>query len=55
MGLTDEMMRLCSELCVRAALRVMGGEIPDSVINKAVLDNPKLRAKLDGFRQRYGG
>ena len=55
LGITDEMMRLCSEWCVKAALRVMGGEVPDSVINKAVLDSPKLAAKLDGFRQRYGG
>ena len=55
MGLTDEMVRLCSELCVKAALDVQAGRVPDSVINKQVLDTQRLRDKLDAYRQAYAG
>ena len=54
MGYTDEMVRLCSELCVEAALRVRCGEAPASVINRAVLDTPRLKAKMDAYRQLSG-
>ena len=54
LGVTDEMIRLCSELCVEGTLDVMRGEAPVSVINRAVLDSPRLQAKLDAYRQRYG-
>lgn len=54
-GVTDEMVRLCSEMCVKAALDVMQAVTPASVINRAVLDSPKLKAKLAAYRQRFGG
>lgn len=54
LGITDEMIRLCSEMCVDAALGVMRGKVPESVINRAVLDKPQLTAKLEAYRQRYG-
>ena len=54
LGYTDEMIRLCSELCAEGALAVMRGEAPVSVINKAVLDSPKLQEKLEAYRRLYG-
>jgi D-3-phosphoglycerate dehydrogenase len=50
MGYTDEMVRLCSELCVEAALRVRAGQVPASVINRTVLDRANLKAKMDAYR-----
>ena len=54
-GITDEMMRGCSEGCVEAVLAVMRGEVPDFVINRDVLDRPALRTKLESFQARYSG
>jgi phosphoglycerate dehydrogenase-like enzyme len=54
LGYTDEMIRLCSELCVEAAIKVRRGEEPDSVINRSVLESAKLKAKMEGYRQRGG-
>ena len=51
LGYTDEMIRLCSELCVAAVLDVRRGTAPDSVINRAVLDSAKLQGKLDVYRR----
>lgn len=51
LGYTDEMIRLCSEMCVAATLDVRRGAAPDSVINRAVLESPKLQAKLDAYRR----
>lgn len=51
LGYTDEMIRLCSELCVEAALKVRRGEEPTSVINRAVLASPQLKAKMDAYRR----
>ncbi len=53
MGLTDEMQRLCSEKCVQAALDVMRGNRPESVINRAVLDEQKLKTKLQRYRDQF--
>lgn len=53
MGLTDEMQRLCSEKCVQAALDVMRGNRPVSVINRAVLDEQKLKTKLQRYRDQF--
>ena len=33
----------------------MRGEVPRGVVNRAVLDNPAWRQRLDGYRQRFGG
>ena len=54
LGITDQMIRLGSELCAESALDVRRGEAPVSVVNRAVLDSSKLKAKLDAYRQRYG-
>jgi len=54
MGFTDEMVQLCSNGCVNAAMAVRQGDRPDSVINRNVLETPKLKAKLQAYRQRYG-
>ena len=48
---TDEMIRLCSEGCVNAALAVRQGRHPDSVINRAVLGTAQLEAKLAAYRR----
>ena len=53
LGYTDEMIRLCSELCVEAALKVRRGEEPASVINREVLDSAKLKARMESY-QRTG-
>ena len=51
--MTDEMRRLCAELCAKAALDVHGGEVPASVINRTVLETPKWQAKLAGYRNQH--
>ena len=53
LGITDELVRGCSELCVQAALDVMQGNCPESVINRDVLDHLGLREKLERYRNRY--
>ena len=53
LGHTVEMVNQCSEMCVAGILAVVRGEEPDNVINRAVLDRPKLKAKLEAFRQRF--
>ncbi len=52
LGYTDEMIRLCSELCVEAALKVRRGEEPASVINREVLDSAKLKARMESYRRQ---
>ena len=54
LGITDEMMRRCSELCVQGTLDVMRGEAPASVINRAVLQDRKLQDKLAAYRSKFG-
>ena len=51
---TDEMLQLCGDMCVAAALAVMRGQVPDSVINPDVLDNALLKQKLQRYGERYG-
>ena len=53
LGYTDEMIRLCSELCVEAALKVRRGEEPASVINRAVLDSDRLLVKMRVYRESF--
>ena len=53
LGVTDEMIRLCSELCFQAAMDVMEGNPPESVINRDVLDRPGLKEKLNRYQQRF--
>jgi D-3-phosphoglycerate dehydrogenase len=52
LGYTDEMIRLCSELCVEAALKVRRGEEPASVINREVLQSTKLQGKMEKYREQ---
>ena len=48
------MIRLCSELCVKATLDIRRGEVPDSVINREVLEGAVLKGKLAGYRATNG-
>ena len=54
LGYTDEMIRLCSDLCVTATLDIWRGEVPDSVINRAVLEGEILQEKLEAHRALEG-
>ena len=39
---------------VKAVLDVMKGEVPRGVVNRAVLDAPRFKARLESFKARYG-
>jgi phosphoglycerate dehydrogenase-like enzyme len=39
---------------VKAVLDVMKGEVPRGVVNRAVLDLPRFKARLEAFKARYG-
>ena len=39
---------------VKAVLDVMKGEVPRGVVNRAVLDAPRFKARLEAFKARYG-
>jgi lactate dehydrogenase-like 2-hydroxyacid dehydrogenase len=39
---------------VKAVLDVMKGEVPRGVVNRAVLDSPRFKARLEAFKARYG-
>ena len=39
---------------VKAVLDVMKGEVPRGVVNRAVLDSPRFKARLEAFKVRYG-
>lgn len=54
LAITDEMVQSCNELTLAAALAVMRGELPDSVINRPVLDSPKLQARLKAYSAACG-
>ena len=53
LGMSDEMVRLCSELCVEGALDIMQGRPPGNVINREVLEDPRVQARLESFRKRF--
>ncbi|MDP7398593.1 MAG: NAD(P)-dependent oxidoreductase, partial [Lentisphaeria bacterium] len=53
LGHTVEMVNQCSEMCVAGVWAVARGQAPGGVVNRAVLDRPKLKAKLEAFRQRF--
>ena len=54
LGYSDEMIRLCSELCVQGSLDIMAGRAPASVINRTVLEAPRLQVKLAAYRRQFG-
>jgi D-3-phosphoglycerate dehydrogenase len=39
---------------VRAVLEVQRGQVPRGVVNREVLDDPRWRARLEGYRRRLG-
>jgi phosphoglycerate dehydrogenase-like enzyme len=39
---------------VKAVLDVMKGEVPRGVVNRAVVDGPRFKARLEAFKARYG-
>jgi len=53
LGTTDEMLRLCSELCVEAALDIQHGRVPRNVINKEVLDTELLKERQANLARRF--
>ena len=54
LGNTDEMLRLCSELCVEAALDIQQGRVPRNVINKEVLETELLKERQADLARRFG-
>ena len=40
---------------VRAVLDVQHGRVPRGVVNRDVLDQPRFKARLEGYRGRFGG
>ncbi len=54
LGYTDETIRLCSYLCDKATLDIWLGEVPDSVINRVVLEGEILQEKSEKYRALEG-
>lgn len=50
---TTELFRDIGRDCVKAVLAVAAGDVPPYVVNTAVLEQPGLRAKLDGYRRAW--
>ena len=40
---------------VRAVLDIQHGRVPRGVVNRAVLDQPRFKARLESYRSRFGG
>jgi phosphoglycerate dehydrogenase-like enzyme len=53
-GWTDEMFLGITRWDCLGVLNVMRGEIPNSVVNRDVLDKPGLKQKLQSYRERFG-
>jgi phosphoglycerate dehydrogenase-like enzyme len=52
---TDQMFAGNGAADVKAALDVMAGRVPTGIVNRPVIERPGWRAKLDGYRERFGG
>lgn len=50
---TDECFRLMGESAADSVLAVLRGDVPRHVVNRAVLEKPALRAKLEANRTRW--
>src|ERR1051326_3877967 len=50
---TDQCFRMMGESAVNSVLAVLRGEIPQYVVNRAVLERPAFRAKLERNRVRW--
>ena len=53
-GWTDEMFLGSGTWDCLGVLKVMCGEVPDSVVNRDVLEKPGLQRKLQSYRERFG-
>jgi lactate dehydrogenase-like 2-hydroxyacid dehydrogenase len=40
---------------VKAVLDIQHGRVPRGVVNRAVLDQPRFKARLEAYRSRFGG
>ena len=49
---TDQCFRMMGESAVQSVLAVLRGEVPQHVVNRAVLERPGFRAKLEANRVR---
>jgi D-3-phosphoglycerate dehydrogenase len=52
---TDQCFAGIGAADVRAVLDVQHGRVPRGVVNRAVLDTPRFKARLADFAARYGG
>jgi D-3-phosphoglycerate dehydrogenase len=50
LGATDQWFRGCGESAIRSILAVAAGELPDHIVNPAVLGDAQLRTKLARHR-----
>ena len=53
-GWTDEMFLGSGTCDCLGVLNIMRGEIPNSTVNKDVLDKPELQKKLQSYKERFG-
>lgn len=53
LGWTEELFRDMGRIDCEGALAVMRGNAPANVVNRAVLDRPEFRRKLDSYRERF--
>jgi phosphoglycerate dehydrogenase-like enzyme len=52
---TDECFRGNGQSACRSILDVAAGRVPGPVVNRAVLEHPRLREKLRSYRERAEG
>jgi len=50
---TDECFRMMGESAVRSVLAVLKGDTPQHIVNREVLNQPGMRAKLEANRARW--
>lgn len=53
LGWTEELFRDMGRMDCEGALAVMRGDPPANVVNRAVLDRPEFRRKLEGYHERF--
>jgi phosphoglycerate dehydrogenase-like enzyme len=52
---TDELFRDMGRMACGGLIRLSRGEVPDHIVNRAVVERPGFQRKLARFRERYGG
>lgn len=52
-GFTDELFRSLGEDDIKGILRISQGMIPESVVNKEVLEKEGLKQKLTSYKEKY--